>query len=163
MSRKNEIVFKNFISENLNRSYAFAYTLVKNPQDAEDIVHDSVVKGMKNIGRLKDTSKIKPWFYRIISNSAFTMLKRQNRILPVDDSILEQTLEEPAKDASNMNFQEMIAFLPPELRAVIVLRFFEDMTIKDAANVLEINENTAKTRLYKALKLLKADMEDWDE
>ena len=43
---------------------------------------------------------------------------------------------------------------------VIVLRFFEDMKIKDMAEVLGINENTAKTRLYKALRLLKEDMVD---
>lgn len=163
MSKNTEVVFKRFVSENLDRSYAFAYTLVKNSQDAEDIVHDSVIKGMKSIGKLRDVNKIKPWFYRIISNSAFNMLKRQNKMLPVEDQILEETLVEPSKDVSNINFEEMIAFLEPELRAIIVLRFFEDMTIKETAEILNINENTAKTRLYKALKLLRADMEGWDE
>ena len=46
---------------------------------------------------------------------------------------------------------------------VIVLRYFEDMKIKDLAEVLNINESTAKTRLYKALKILKEDMvEDYE-
>ena len=65
---------------------------------------------------------------------------------------------EDTYDISNLN--EMIEKLPKEYMEVIVLRFFEDMKIKDMAEVLGINENTAKTRLYKALRLLKEDMVD---
>ena len=54
----------------------------------------------------------------------------------------------------------MIEKLPREYTEVIILRYFEDMKIKDISEVLGINENTVKTRLYKALKLLKADMEE---
>ena len=61
------------------------------------------------------------------------------------------------------NLNEMIESLPKEYMEVIVLRYFEDMKIKDLAEVLNINESTAKTRLYKALKILKEDMvEDYE-
>ena len=60
----------------------------------------------------------------------------------------------------------MVVFkrLDEKYRSVIVLRFFEDMPIKDIAYILNVNENTVKTRLYTALKILKEDLKgDIDE
>ena len=73
-------------------------------------------------------------------------------------SIENEDIYEDSYNISDVN--EMIEKLPREYTEVIILRYFEDMKIKDISEVLGINENTVKTRLYKALKLLKADMEE---
>ena len=69
--------------------------------------------------------------------------------------------ESACEDSYNIsNINELIEKLPKEYTEIIVLRYFEDMKIKDIAEILRINENTVKTRLYRALKLLKEDMVD---
>ena len=50
--------------------------------------------------------------------------------------------------------------LPEELRTVVVLRFFHDMKLGEVAQVTGVNENTVKTRLYRALRLLRREMEE---
>ncbi len=50
--------------------------------------------------------------------------------------------------------------LSPKLKAIIILRFFEDFKIKDIANILDMNESTVKTNLYKALRILKINLKE---
>ena len=54
----------------------------------------------------------------------------------------------------------MIEKLPKEYLEIITLRYFEDMKLKDISEVIGVNENTVKTRLYKALKILKKEVGD---
>ena len=53
----------------------------------------------------------------------------------------------------------MVDKLPEDLRSVIILRFYEDMKISEVAQTLRLNENTAKARLYKAIRILRRQME----
>ena len=50
--------------------------------------------------------------------------------------------------------------MPKEYLEIITLRYFEDMKLKDISEVIGVNENTVKTRLYKALKILKKEVGD---
>lgn len=151
-------LFEKYLTENLNPAYRFAYSYTKNQQDAEDIVNESVVKAIRSIHQLKNIQYMKVWFYKIIANTALTYLKKKQKVVFLEDANWEDTTG-IADDYSILNVSDMIAILPPPYKAIIVLRFFENMTLHEIAQVLQLNENTVKTRLYKALKLLKADME----
>ena len=63
----------------------------------------------------------------------------------------------------NIDLTGALNRLSTTYREVIILRYFEDLKIEDVAHVLEINVNTAKSRLYKALKLLKIQLQDEEE
>ena len=149
-----------FINENIDSAYRFAFTYMKNQQDAEDVVSDSIIRALKAADNLKEPDRIKTWFFKIVSNTAITHIKKKQRVIPFETMDNEDTYED-SYNISNLN--EMIERLPKEYMEVIVLRYFEDMKIKDLAEVLNINESAAKTRLYKALKILKEDMVEDDE
>lgn len=149
-----------FINENIDSAYRFALTYMKNQHDAEDVVSDSIIRALKAADSLKEPDRIKTWFFKIVSNTAITHIRKKQKTIPFDN-MENGDMYEDSYSISNIN--EMIEKLPKEYMEVIVLRYFEDMKIKDLAEVLNINENTAKTRLYKALKLLKEDMvEDYE-
>ena len=149
-----------FINENIDSAYRFALTYMKNQHDAEDVVSDSIIRALKAADSLKEPDRIKTWFFKIVSNTAITHIRKKQKTIPFDN-MENGDMYEDSYIISNIN--EMIEKLPKEYMEVIVLRYFEDMKIKDLAEVLNINENTAKTRLYKALKLLKEDMvEDYE-
>lgn len=158
MSRRKLV--ENFINENINSAYRFAFTYMKNQHDAEDVVSESIIRALKAADSVKDPERIKPWFFRIVSNTAITQIKKKQKVVPFE-SMENEDIYEDSYSISDLN--EMIEKLPKEYMEIIVLRFFEDMKIKDVAEVLDINENTAKTRLYKALRLLKEDMVDYYE
>ena len=150
-------MFEKYITENIDAAYRFAYTYTKNKEDAEDILNESVIKALRSIHTLKDPEKIKPWFYRIISNTALTHLKKQQKIVYLSDEEME-SLDVVTDDYSQLDLQSLLDVLEPKYKSILVLRFFEDMTIPEVADVLGINENTVKTRLYKALNLLKIEL-----
>ena len=60
---------------------------------------------------------------------------------------------------TSMDLYAALEQLSPEMKTVILLRFFEDMKLEEMAEVLGVNVNTVKSRLYRALRLLKADLE----
>ena len=150
-------IVENFIRDNINNAYRFAFTYMKNSYDAEDVVSESVIKALKAADSIKDAESVKPWFFKIVSNTAITNIKKKNKVVPFESMENENSYEQ-SYNISNLN--EMIEKLPKEYMEIIVLRYFEDMKIKDISKVLDVNENTVKTRLYKALKMLKEDMEE---
>ena len=74
-----------------------------------------------------------------------------------DDALERLDVHEDKYDDSS--FHDMIKTLPERYKEVIVLRYFEDMSISEVATVLDLNENTVKTRIHRALKILKIDLE----
>ena len=151
--------FNNFIENNLDNAYRFAYSYLKNQADAEDVVSESVVKALKSISQLKNPDYMKTWFFSIIANTAKTHYKNNKKITYLDSEIYDSTVGKE-DDYSHINLESMLKILDEELRSIVILRFFEDMKISDIALILSQNENTIKTKLYKALKILKEDMED---
>ena len=147
-----------FITQNFDRAYRLGVTYMKNQQDAEDVLSESILKALQSADSIKDVDKIKPWFFQIISNTAISAIKQKQKICAVDEVYSEITYDEYNFDDLN----DVIQKLPNQYLEIIVLRYFEDMKIKDIALILEENENTIKTRLYKALKIFKQDMEGVD-
>ena len=156
MSRKTS--FERFVMDNMDSCYRFAYSYAKNREDAEDILNESMLKGWKSVGDLREERFMKTWFYKIISNTAITYLRKKGTYIALEDDALERlgTYEDEYDYSS---FDDMIRILPEKYKEVIVLRYFEDMSIAEVATVLDLNENTVKTRIHRALKILKIDME----
>lgn len=79
MGIENEVVIEEFIKNHQKDLYRFAYSYVKNSNDALDIVQDSVYKALKNNDSLKEQGKVKTWLFTIIRNTSFTFLKGKNK------------------------------------------------------------------------------------
>lgn len=154
-------VFDEFICENLDSAYRFAYTYMKNKEDAEDVVYDSVLKAMNSLHRLKNADSIKPWFFKIIANTALTALHRSRRTVLTDFTAEEHhALDTYEDDYTNLTTNEVLSCLGEDYRSIVILKACEDMTFGEIAAVLGISENTVKTRFYRAVKLLKTYMEE---
>lgn len=156
-------LFEQYITDKdcLDQAYRFAFTYTKNQQDAEDVVSESVIKALRSIHKLKTEQYLKTWFYKIIINTALTQIKKTQKTVFVEYTTLDD-LQSRTDDYSNISFLEMIQQLEETYRVIIALRFFEEMKMKEIAEILDINENTVKTRLYRALELLKINMEGVD-
>ena len=147
-----------YIIANQESYYRLAYSYVKNKDDALDIVHESICKAMASRRTPARAEEIKPWFYRIVINSALDFLRKNKRVdLPGDDFLEREgttTDEYPDPD-----LQMALDSLPLHYRNVIILRYFEDLKLEDIAVILGENVNTVKTRLYSALKKLRLQLE----
>ena len=153
-----QTIFYQFIDQNCNSAYRFAYSYTKNQQDAEDVVNESVIKAMRGLGGLRDVSKMKPWFFKIISNTAISWIQKQKKTTTSTLEDMEPLLS-AQDDYSQMMVEDMLSALDEKYKSVLVLRYFERMTIAEIGEVLDMNENTVKTRLYRALEQLRIQME----
>ena len=143
-----------YIEDNQQAFYRLAFGYVKNADAAMDIVQEAVVKALSNVHRLRRVETMRTWFYRILVNESLTYLRKNKRYV-YDESHMENLQSKQRDTAQEMDVWQAVQALPAKLRTVILLRFFEDMKIEEVAKVTRTNLSTVKTRLYKALDVLK--------
>ena len=158
-----ESLFVSFIRANKERFYYLAYSYTKNEQDALDVVQDSFQKALLSLSRLQDEQHMKSWFYKIVVRTAIDFLRKHKREQVVGNEKIVMLSPQQIDTYNNMDLTGALNRLSTTYREVIILRYFEDLKIEDVAHVLDINVNTAKSRLYKALRLLKIQLQDEEE
>ncbi|WP_284640745.1 sigma-70 family RNA polymerase sigma factor [Paenibacillus silviterrae] len=162
MSTSMEQTLIRCITENKESVYRLAFSYVKNKEDALDIVQDSIQKAFVSLSQLKSEKSIKSWYYRIVVNTSLDFLRKQKRLLPVDEATLEMHAPLTEDVYSDIDLKRALNDLPPAYRIIIILRYFEDLKIEEIAEILRENKNTVKTRLYQALGKLRFKMKDED-
>lgn len=162
MKNKNELLLDQYLVDNLNNLYCIAFSYCKNEEDAKDILSNATVKAYISINKLRDISFLKTWFYRILINECHRNYAKRKKIYFIFD---EEDIPEP-KTENITNYSDLyqaIDHLSIKYKTIIILKYFEELTIKEISAILKINENTIKTRLYHALKILKIEMEELNE
>lgn len=151
----------NYIKENEDKLYRIAFSYSKNEDAALDIVQEAIVKSLNHINKLKKEEYVKTWFYRILINECLQYIKKNKRIITYESQEIENKIE--WNDDISINGIDMYKYiqnLNKKLRTVIILRYFEDMKIEEIAKITKTNISTVKSRLYKALEILKNSIED---
>ncbi|MEZ5557352.1 MAG: sigma-70 family RNA polymerase sigma factor [Pseudomonadales bacterium] len=146
------------------RIYNYALRMVGHPDDAADLLQEVFVGVYRNLSGYRGDASFKSWLFRIASYRCTDYLRRRR----VHDSFDENdetapSAADPLGDAltthANREISHALAGLPEEQRHVVELKFFQDFTFEDIAAQLGISPNTAKTRLYTALRKLKQNEE----
>lgn len=151
-----QALITDFISENQAALYRLAFSYARNRDAALDIVQDTVVQAISHAGALRDREAVKPWVYRILINESLTYLRRNKKLV-----FLNESPECPAAQENigeKVDIYRAVERLEPKMRTVVVLRYFEDMKLEDIAQATGANLNTVKARLYRALKRLRDEL-----
>ena len=134
--------------------YRLAFSYVKNRDAALDVVQESIVRALSKSDSLRQPEYLKTWFYRILLNESMNHYRRNKRLVPLEDSVADGPA--PAGDpAERLDLYAAIDRLDPKERAIIRLRFFEDMKLEEISRITGVNLNTVKSRLYKSLRKLR--------
>ena len=156
MKRK---LIENYTIENKEKLYRIAFSYTKNKEDALDIVQESVLKALKSVNTLKNPQYIKTWYYKILTRTAIDYIRKNSKYIPLDTEYSAETVGK-YDDYEDIDLKRALDLLTYDQRVIITLRFFEDMKIKDIAEITGENINTIKTRLYKALEVLRINIEE---
>lgn len=154
------IKIETFIRENGPSMYRMAFSYMKNEQDAMDVVQDSIVKALRNGATLTSEEQLKSWLYKILINTAVDKLRRDKRIEIVNPEAFDELISDADEPFEFSELEEAVDGLPLMYKHIIILRFYQDMKLKTISEVLDVNLSTVKTRLYKALNLLKRTVEE---
>ena len=150
-----------FVEENQERFYRIAYSYTKNREDTLDIVHTAIVKAFQSYGTLRRTEYAQTWFYKILVNESIAFLRKNRRVISLEDIPVSLPTESPG-DACKDEYIDLYAAidkLSPDMKTIVLLRYFEGMKLEEIAAITSTNVNTVKTRLYRALKKLRLTME----
>ena len=152
--------FREYITQNQQAFYRLAYSYTKNSDAALDVVQDAIVKGIEKLHTLRNPAYMKTWFYRILVNECLNYL-RGKKVVSLDEYAESPLSAAEDRDvAQDVDLYNAVQRLEPKLRTVVILRFFEDMKLEDIASITGDPLSTLKSRLYKALKLLKVDLQE---
>lgn len=123
---------------------------------ALDAVSEAVFRAFKNIKQLREPKYIETWFIRIVLNAAHDIQRRRKR------EVVTDTVPEGMHFDNHLELEiaQMIDSLEPELREIISLKYYSGYTLQEAAYILKIPEGTVKSRLHRALKLLRLEVLD---
>lgn len=149
-----------YILENQNRFYRLAYSYVRSEDVALDVVQSAICKGLEKCFGLKNPEALGTWFYRIVVNEALQYLRksRKESVSP-DGELPEQAYYEPAYERQREVYEEVMRLAEP-MKTVVVLHFYEGLTLKQISEVTDTNLNTVKSRLYSALNRLEKGLKE---
>lgn len=141
--------------------YKIAYSYVKDESKALDIMQECAYKGFLNVHKLKKPNLFKTWITRILINISIDYIKKDNKIVYLDNDSTIPCAEESVSLEEKMDLYNAIDTLNDKYKTVIILRYFNNMSIDDIANTMEIPSNTVKSHLRRAKeslnKILKED------
>lgn len=139
-----------------------AYLISGSYADSEDIVQETFVACYMNRREIRSPEAFKSWFYRILSRNAWCVCRKKKKEQPSAE-IFSEEAEAPGellrdmvqKEEERMIFQA-ICSLPVKHRTVVVLYYYNQMSVKEIAKTLGCMEGTVKSRLYHAKQKLKS-------
>ncbi|HEX8129806.1 MAG TPA: sigma-70 family RNA polymerase sigma factor [Pyrinomonadaceae bacterium] len=154
------------------RIYALAYGILGREEEARDATQETFIAAFRNLRGFRGEAKVSSWLHRIAVNQCIT---RQRRARTRAEHSLEAETEaggerfaapagsSPARQAEGRERAEAVrravAALPPELREVILMKEFEELTFQEIADALDVPLSTVKSRLYTALRQLRLRLE----
>jgi RNA polymerase sigma-70 factor (ECF subfamily) len=146
----------NTFKENLYRT---AYSYVKNEEDALDVLQETIYKAYISIEKLKEPKYFKTWITRILINNALDVIKKEKRIIEIEKVVKKDAnYHENQKLEERLDIINYVDKLEDKYKNVIILKYFQDLTIVEISEVLEYPVGTVKTHLNAALKKLRVFM-----
>ena len=137
--------------ENINPLRAYAYSVVHNADDADDVVQEVAVRIIQATDAGTEIQHPKAFLYRCTRNLAIDLV-RKRRDIPQDDEIMEQTAktEPDIKDADfRMSLEQYIGTWTPEMKQAFIRHYFEFEPLNSIAKDLGINPATLRVRFQR--------------
>ena len=137
--------------------YHVAKTLLRSDADCANAIQEAIVKAFSGIQTLRKDSCAKTWLVRIVINECYAILRREKRLVPIDDFVENEMAQEQA-DYSEL--YEAISRLPEEIRLTVTLYYMEGYSVREIADLLKTTESAIKNRLMRARTKIKRDLAD---
>lgn len=150
-----------YIVENQNRFYRIAYSYTGHQEDALDAVQTAVCKALESYETIKEENALRTWFYRILIHECLNVLKKRKKQVWLADYKEEKVYMDSSFEQETY-IKEELNKLEMDMQTIIKLRFFEELSLKEIASIMDMKLNTVKTKLYRGLKLLKENIKEAD-
>jgi len=149
--------------------YTLAYRVLKNREEAEELAQDVFLKVYQSLAKFNRKSKLSTWIYRITYNTSINKYKSQKRkidAIELDNSI-EFNISNSSDTLHDISFKEKrevinnsILKLPETEKIIVTLYYFEELPIKEIAEIVGITPQNVKIKLHRSRKKLYDELKD---
>ncbi len=153
-----------------NESLKYAYLITGSKHTSEDIVQEAFISCYNNIKSLKNPEVFKSWFFKMLTRIAWRYAQKDKKSLLVenifekaDEKSTDISIEQYIRKEENNNLYAEIENLDLKQKTVIVLYYFNGLTVKEIAKIMGCFEGTVKSRLHSARKKLKSNLVNCEE
>jgi RNA polymerase sigma-70 factor (ECF subfamily) len=174
VERSRDELLEAFVRQHSRLVYRIAYAVLRAHHDAEDATQETFMRVLRYSSKLDAVADPKMWLARIAWRVAVdrSRKRRWGREIPLEDP--EQPVAEPASTAAGADenlqgtrmaaqVERLIAALPEKLRQPLILSTIEEMTPREVAATLGINESAVRSRVFRARQILKEKLEGMTE
>jgi len=152
--------------------FALCYGILNREDEAKDAAQETFIAAFRNLAKFRGDAKVSSWLHRIAVNQCLTTKRREKSRSEsfLDDETNEEERvfvaplnSSPARKTEQNErlglVRQAVSALPFDLKQVIVMKEFEEMTFQEISETLELPLSTVKSRLYTALKQLRLKLE----
>lgn len=154
--RGNEDAFYELISSKKEMLYKTAFSYVKNKEDALDIVSETVYRAYVSLKKIKEPKYFYTYLNRILINTSIDFLRKHKETIEINEEIQEDKKEKER----DIDLENSLNLLKGDYKAIIILKYFQDYTLSEISKILDCPLGTVKSRLHKALSILKIELEE---
>ena len=148
--------------------YSLAFRMLGRDEDARDACQEAFLAAYRNLSKFRGDAKFSSWMYRIALNACHSR-RRQSSIVSysldaedangkrfeIEDSKIESLPDRMQRDEQATLVRKALQALPPEMRQIIVMKEYEEMTFLEISEILNIPLSTVKSRLYTGLQQMR--------
>jgi RNA polymerase sigma-70 factor (TIGR02954 family) len=152
----NDEAFFQLISAEKERLYKIAFAYLKNESESLEAIQETTCRAYVKLRKMKEPRYFNTWLIRILIHYCIDEQKRKRKVVILLE-VPETKANSPSSD-DKLSLERAIDKLAPHYRHIIILKYYQDMTLTEIARLLEKPEGTVKTWLNKALIQLRSDM-----
>lgn len=142
--------------------YKFILSLSRNVEIAEDVIQDTFIKALKNITKLRDDKKIKPWLFQIARNTYINYVSKSIKKISIDEIEIASTNNEEI-DILNKEtvktVRKLLHKMKEPYKEVFYLRVFADLSFKEIAEIFDRQEAWARQIFHRSKIMIKEELE----
>lgn len=155
-----KVAFETIIMNNIDYLYRIAYTTLRNENNIEDAIQNTILKSFEKIHTLRKEEFFKTWITKILMNECKNLMRKEKKIIYLEDVEREEDSYTQEKEAK-MDIKEVLKHLSDDYREVVNYYYIQEKKISEISKILKVPEGTIKSRLSRARKMM-ADMLKYD-
>lgn len=161
----NEAAIEMLVRQHETGVFRLAFSITNDPADAREITQETFITALKSLRSYREKGSLKAWLYTITVNLSRSRLRKRKRLERLRTTLaaiirMESQDHDQPEEAAIQNEKEAAVWselnkLDERHRVVVILRYFQDLSVTEIAEVLSIREGTVHSRLHNARERLK--------
>jgi RNA polymerase sigma-70 factor, ECF subfamily len=159
--------FQEIVDQYKRKVYYLAYDMMGNHEDAEDVSQEVFLRAFRFIKDFRGEAKLSSWLYRITHNVCIDQRRKKPlavlSLTPDDETGTEIEIEDSGSSPEDSlkarrlqtDIEKALGSLTPRERSVFVMRHYNELMVREIADILEISEGTVKSLLFRAVRRLR--------